>query len=170
MALRKVDIEDLNFNPMTLIGDEWMLITAKKGDESFNTMTASWGHLGSLWGKLTATIYIRPQRYTKEFVDQSDYFSLSFFPQEFKKDLGYLGKASGRDGDKIANTSLTPEGNDNSVYFKEAKLVFICKKMYRAPIREEGFLEDGVVEAYYPNKDFHDMYVGEIIEVLVDDK
>lgn len=170
MALQKVDVKDLNFNAMTMINEEWMLITAKKEDGSFNTMTASWGHLGALWGKLTATIYIRPQRYTKEFVDDSQYFSLSFFPQDCKKDLGYLGKASGRDGDKVANTSLTPEGNDKAVYFKEAKLVFICKKMYRAPIKEEGFIDESVVETYYQNKDFHDMYVGEIVEVLVDEK
>ena len=170
MVLKKVDIKDLKFNPMTMINDEWMLITAKKENGEFNTMTASWGHLGSLWGKMTATIYIRPQRYTKEFVDDSQYFTLSFFAPGSKKDLAYLGKASGRDEDKIAKTALTPVIGDDTVYFQEARLVFICKKMYCAPIKEDGFMDGEIVDTYYPHKDFHDMYVGEIMEVLVDER
>ncbi len=167
MGLKKIRIEELQFNPMTMIANEWMLITAGDQEKGCNTMTASWGHLGAIWGKMTATIYIRPQRYTKEFVDNSDYFTLSVLDGSFKKELGYLGRVSGRDEDKIKETGLTPVYQNGTTYFEEAKLVFVCKKLYRAPIKEEGFVDETLIDSYYPKKDYHDMYVGEIVEVLV---
>ena len=81
MAFREIAIESLEFNPFTKIGKEWMLITA--GDETkSNTMTASWGGLGIMWSKNVATAYVRPQRYTKEFMDKADTFTLTFFKEE----------------------------------------------------------------------------------------
>ena len=105
MAFKEVDIKSLNFNPFTKIGSEWMLITA--GDESgCNTMTASWGGLGVLWGKNVATCYIRPQRYTKKFVDANDTFTLSFYGPEYKQALSICGSKSGRDCDKVKEADL----------------------------------------------------------------
>ena len=99
MALKEVKIEDLTFNPFTKIGKEWMLITAGN-EEKHNTMTASWGGVGIMWGMNVATAYIRPQRYTKGFVDAEDMYTLSFFQEEYRKALNLCGTKSGRDCDK----------------------------------------------------------------------
>lgn len=172
MQFKEIPAKDLQMNPMTLIAKEWMLVTAGSQD-SYNTMTASWGHLGSIWGHggglSTSVIFIRPQRYTKEFVDREALYTLTFFPEEYKKQLGYLGSHSGRDDDKVAAAGLTPVFGDGYTYFEEAKLVLVCRKLYRAPIVEEGFLDKAIVDDCYPNRDFHDMYIGEIIKVLVPD-
>jgi hypothetical protein len=107
----KVNIQDLKFNPFDEISNHWVLISAKK-DGVVNTMTASWGQLGHLWGKNVMTVYIRPQRYTKEFVDAGDYFTVTLF-DGYKKELGVLGSKSGRDGDKIAEVSFDIEEVEN---------------------------------------------------------
>ena len=170
MEFKKIKAEDFS-EIFDKIGKQWMLITAGT-QESFNTMTASWGHLGSVWGHggglPTSVVFVRPQRYTKEFVDREQLYTLCFF-QGFKKELGYLGSHSGRDGDKVAAAGLTPVFGDGYTYFAEASLVLVCRKLYRAPIVEEGFLDKAVVEENYPNRDFHDMYVGEIVKVLTAD-
>lgn len=170
--MKRIDINELVLNPYTKIAKEWMLITAGN-KEAYNTMTASWGHLGSIWGhgggKPTACIYIRPQRYTKQFVDSNEYFSLSFFDQEYQNDLSYLGSHSGKDEDKVAKTKLTPAFNDKTAYFNEANLVLICRKIYQQDIKEENFLDKSIVEENYPLKDFHTMYIGEIVEAYIKD-
>lgn len=158
--------ESLEKSPFQLIGKEWMLVTAEK-DGIVNTMTASWGGLGVMWGKNVAYVVIRPQRYTKEFVDGSDTFSLTFFASEFKKQLGYLGKVSGRDEDKIEKAGLTVAHSHETPYFEEANLVMLCKKLYKQPLNPEGFIESGIDEKWYPNKDYHEMYIVEIEKVLV---
>ena len=166
MAFKEVDIKSLTFNPFTKIGSEWMLITA--GDQSgYNTMTASWGGLGVLWGKNVATCYIRPQRYTKEFVDTRDTFTLSFYPAEKKDALSYLGKVSGRDEDKVKKVGFTPAFTNGNAYFEEAELVLVCRKMSRTPLRPEQFLDETVDGRWYPDKDYHEMYIAEVIDVLV---
>ena len=169
--MKEIDVKELQMNPVTLIGNEWMLITAGNEEKGYNTMTASWGHLGSLWGHggtmATSTIFIRPQRYTKEFTDREEYYTLSFFPEGYKEQLAYLGSHSGRDEDKVAKVGLTPVFENGTTYFKEANLVMICKKLYQAPIQEEYFVDKSVVEHCYPLKDFHDMYIGSIVKVLV---
>ncbi len=165
--MREISVKELNLNPITWIGDEWMLITAGTEKDGYNTMTASWGHLGELWGKATSVIYVRPQRYTKEFVDREEYYSLTFFPEGYRKQLAYLGTHSGRDEDKVAKVGLTPVSDEHTTWFAEAKLVLICRKLYRAPLLEEGFLDKTVMENNYPERDFHDLYVGEIVKVLV---
>ena len=109
---REISFTELNIHPYTAIAEEWMLITAGNEERGYNTMTASWGHLGSIWGHggglPTSVIFIRPQRFTKEFVDREEYYTLSFFEPEYKKALGYLGSHSGRDEDKVAAAGLTP--------------------------------------------------------------
>ena len=169
--MKEIPVSNLTMNPMTLIAKQWMLVTA--GDEAggYNTMTASWGHLGSIWGHNgglpTSVIYVRPQRYTKEFLDREPLYTLCFFPERCKKALGYLGTHSGRDGDKIAAAGLTPVFGEGYTYFAEASLTLVCRKLYRAPLLEDGFLDKKIVEDCYPQKDFHDLYIGEIVKVLV---
>lgn len=171
--MKEISVSELQFNPMTMIAKEWMLVTAGNEQRGYNTMTASWGHLGSIWGHggglPTAVVYLRPQRYTKEFVDREELFTITVFPEEYRKALGYLGSHSGRDGDKVAAAGLTPVFGEDYTYFAEAKLTLICRKLYRAPVVPEGFLDQSIVDEYYPQRDFHDMYIGEIMKVLVED-
>ena len=146
MAFREIRAEELSFNPFDKIGKEWMLITA--GDEAkHNTMTASWGGLGIMWGKKVAMVYIRPQRYTKEFVDRNDRFTISFYKEEYRKALAVCGRKSGRDCDKEKEAGLTPYYVDGTTAFEEADLVFVCRKQY--------------------HQDYHMMYIAEIEKVLV---
>lgn len=166
MAFVKTDYRALEMNPMTLIGDDWMLVTAGDASHGWNTMTASWGHLGFLWNRPSAICYVRPQRYTRQFVDREALYTLCFFPEEYHKALGYLGTHSGRDGDKVTAAGLHPAFGEGYTYFEEAKLVLVCRKLYQAPLCEERFCEAEVVERCYPQRDFHDLYIGEVIEVL----
>lgn len=163
--LTEYDIQALSFNPFELIGREWCLISA--GNRSaHNTMTASWGGLGILWNKEVATCYIRPQRYTKEFVDREDMFTLSFFPEEYRSALNLCGSVSGRDHDKPAEAGLTPLFVDGTVTYEEASLVLICKKLYAQPMEKGCFTDETVYGRNYPQGDLHTMYIGEIVKVL----
>lgn len=161
----KVDINELKFNPFDEISNHWVLISAKKADV-VNTMTASWGQLGHLWGKNIVSVYIRPQRYTKEFIDAGDYFTVTLF-DGYKKELGILGSKSGRDGDKIQEVGFNIEMVEEQPAFKEGKMVFVCKKIYSDYIKPENFIDDSLDERWYPNKDYHEMYIGEIVGVYV---
>ena len=164
MSFQEINVKELQKNPFVMIGDEWMLITAQKGDQ-VNTMTASWGGVGIMWGKTVATAYIRPQRYTKTFVDNGDYFTLSFFGGEQKKAMGYLGSVSGKDEpDKIDKTDLHVTEIDGQPTFEEAKLVLVCKKLYAQEMKEECFIGTEEIEKWYPNKDYHTMYMAEIVK------
>ena len=166
--MKKIPVSQLALDPITKIGKEWMLITAGNEARGYNTMTASWGHLGHIWGYDTSVIFVRPQRYTKQFVDREEKYTLCFFPG-YKKEMGYLGTKSGRDEDKVAAVGLTPVFEEDFTYFAEASLVLVCRKLYQAPLKEAFFLDKSIVEDDYPKKDFHDMYIGEILEAYVND-
>ena len=169
--MKEVNVKDLAFNPFTLIGHEWMLVTAGNEKRGCNTMTASWGHLGCLWGSNdpTVVIYLRPSRYTKQFVDAEERFSLCVMDASFKKGMAYLGTVSGRDENKIEKAGITPVFAEGTTYFAEAKLVLVCKKLYASELKEEGFLYQDIIEKNYPQRDYHTMYVGKIEKVLVRD-
>ena len=163
--MKQIEINEFSENPFKLIGSDWMLITAKKGDKT-NMMTASWGGVGILWNKPVATIYVRPQRYTKEFIDNEEYFSLCVLPEEYRQILNYCGTKSGRDEDKIAETKLTIDESEKAPIFKEARLVLICKKLYAQDLTEQSFIDKSLVEKNYKAKDFHIMYIAEIEKIL----
>lgn len=166
MKFKEVKLEQLEFNPFTKIGSEWMLITA--GNEAgYNTMTASWGGMGVMWGKNVVTTYIRPQRYTKKFVDENDIFTVSFYNPEYRKALNICGTLSGRDCDKVAEAGLTPLFIDGTTAFEEANMIFVCRKLYCDSMPAENFLDKENDQKWYPNKDYHTMYVSEIVKVLV---
>ena len=163
--MKQIEINEFSENPFKLIGSDWMLITAKKGDKT-NMMTASWGGVGILWNKPVATIYVRPQRYTKEFIDNEEYFSLCVLPEDYRQILNYCGTKSGRDEDKITETKLTIDESEKAPIFKESRLVLICKKLYAQDLTEQSFIDKSLVEKNYKAKDFHTMYIAEIEKIL----
>ena len=159
MVFQKVKLTDLSLNPFGAIGEDWMLVTA--GDEQkANTMTASWGGLGVLWGEDVAFVFIRPQRYTKEFMDAKGCFSLSFF-DGYKQEMGLLGSVSGRDRDKITESGLHLTMLDNVPAFEEARLVLVLDTVYTDEIKPEK-LPPEMVAKWYQNKDYHTVYVARI--------
>ena len=159
-------IDMLNMNPFTKIGKEWALISA--GDKNkCNTMTVSWGGVGVLWGKNVVYIFIRESRYTKEFIDNGEFFSMSFFNEKYRDALSYCGKESGRNvDDKFKGAGLTPAFRHNIPYPDEANLVLLCRKMAAVPITEDTFVDPQIMPKWYSDNDMHVMYVGEIIEAV----
>ena len=143
---------------------KWALLTA--GDkQSFNTMTISWGALGTIWGKPTATVYVRTSRYTHEFMDKYDYFTVSFYPEACRKTLGVLGTKSGREMDKMRASGLTPVAAGPSMSFAEAECTLVCKKMYMQPLATERMPAE-IAQALYAKDAPHDMYFGEVVEII----
>ncbi|WP_058304115.1 flavin reductase family protein [Gorillibacterium timonense] len=162
----EISPNELTDNIFRLIGDEWMLITAGTLGNC-NTMTASWGGTGILWHKPVATCVVRPTRYTYEFLEASETFTLSFFSEEYRKALEICGKKSGRDGDKFEAAGITPvEEKPGLVSFQEARLVLECRKLYVHDLQPDHFV-DPSLDKFYPNKDYHRMYIGEITRCLV---
>ena len=164
--MKSIKPEELEKNVFHMIGKEWLLVTAEK-EGKVNTMTASWGGLGVMWGKNVAVTVIRPQRYTKEFVESHDCFTLSFYPEEYKKALSLCGSKSGREIDKAEETGLIPVFDQAAPYFEQASLVLVCKKLYAQPMDPAGFVDKALDSRWYPDKDYHKMFVGEVIKVLV---
>lgn len=160
---KEISPKEIDGNLIKMIADEWMLITAGN-QEKYNMMTASWGFAGEIWGNDSVVALIRPQRYTMEFVENSDYFTLSFYGDE-KAIHKVCGSKSGRDVDKTALTGLTPVFSDNTVYFDEARLVLVCKKQYVGKLEAENFIDKEPLKWY--NDDFHYMIIGKIEKVLV---
>lgn len=156
---RKADVFTETLNPFHEFSNNWALVTAEKGGKA-NTMTIGWAGLGILWGKPVATIYLRQSRYTKEFVDAQDTFTVSFF-EDRNRELMILGSMSGRDGDKIAEAGFHLTELDGAPAFEEAKAVMVCRKWYQADITPETMPPD-VVKEFYEDGDFHTMYIGEI--------
>ncbi|MGE4353984.1 MAG: flavin reductase family protein [Oscillospiraceae bacterium] len=166
MSFIKIKPEDIEKNTFEVIGNNWLLLTAGNMD-SYNTMTVSWGGLGVLWKKNVATVYVRPQRYTYEFMEKNDYFTLSAYPETMHDKLALCGSKSGRDIDKVASCGFTPKsGEAGGVYFDEAEFVLVCRKLYYNDFDPKHFLVPEI-EDCYTNHDYHRMYIGEIVEALV---
>lgn len=162
----KINPESIQDNTFKLIGSDWMLITAGSLDH-YNTMTASWGGFGVLWGRNVCFCVVRPQRYTYEFMESEKTFTLTFFEDENHKALAYCGAHSGRDVDKAEKTGLTAiESNTGMVTFQEARLVIECKKIYHQDLDPSHFI-DKEIDKNYPNKDYHRMYIGEIMNCYI---
>jgi flavin reductase (DIM6/NTAB) family NADH-FMN oxidoreductase RutF len=162
---KEISPEMIKRNPFQSIGKEWMMITAGNEDK-MNTMTASWGGMGVMYGKDVAFIVVRPQRYTKEFIDKEETFSLSFLDKNYRNVMNYLGTASGRNEDKITKSGLTVAFSDTTPYFNEANLVLICRKLFRQDMKDGTLLKANLDSTWYPNKDYHTMYIAEITRVL----
>lgn len=165
-TFKEIKPQELDSNVFKMIGDDWLLITAKK-DNNYNSMTASWGGLGIMWNKEVAYIALRPQRYTKEFVDAGETFSITVLPGEYRDVYNYLGSASGRNEDKIAKAKLTVLEDNGTPYFEEANIVLICRKLYAQDMKPECMTNDYVDAQFYPDKDYHTLYIAAIEKVLI---
>ena len=156
-------IDDYKIN-LSKFNQEWALLTA--GDENkYNTMTISWGGFGTLWHKPVITVYVRKSRYTHKFLDNNEYFTVSFYDSEYKKDLGLLGSVSGRNKDKVSLTSLNPLFLNNTVTFKEANTTIVCRKIYNQDMDINSIPID-IKNKLYSDNDIHTIFVGEVIEIL----
>lgn len=143
---------------------EWALVTAGPVD-NFNTMTISWGGLGTLWNRPVATVYVKPVRYTHSFLDANDYFTVSFYDEEHKKALGVLGSLSGRDGDKVAEVGFTPVKAGDSTTFAQAKLTLLCKKIYRQDMITDT-MPQFAIDTYYTDEAPHTIFIGEVVDII----
>jgi len=158
--------EAITDNVFKLLDKDWMLITAGTLDH-YNTMTASWGHMGIMWNLPVSICWIRPQRYTFNFAEKYSHYTLSFFTEEYRKALQFCGSKSGRDFDKAAETGLTPVATEGgNVFFQEARLVMECRKLYSDDLKSEKFIAPDLATTHYPTKDFHRFYMGEIVHAL----
>lgn len=165
---KKVSAEDIKLNPFEIVLKDWMLVTAGPPD-AYNTMTAGWGGMGALWSKPICFCVIRPTRYTYEFMEKNENFTLCFFPDEYKEALQFCGSRSGRDvPDKARKAGLTPIPGSlqGTTVFREARLVFECRKIYFEDLNPNNFL-DPKIEEWYPQKDYHRLYIGEIVNCWI---
>ena len=167
MSFKQIPVEDFLVNAVTLFRDNWGLLTAGTV-ESHNTMTVSWGMLGELWGEDAAMVFVRPQRYTKQFMDANASFTLSFLPKdsESKRIHGICGTKSGRDINKPAEAGLTPVALEDSVYYEQAQSVILCRKLAAQDFDPACFLSD-IPRDIYTERDYHTLYVGKIERILV---
>ena len=163
-SFKEINIRDINQSAVKMISDDWALVTAS-ADGVSNSMTVSWGGIGEIWGKDVVYIFIRPQRYTYELLEKTDVFSMSFFGGEYKKELGYFGKNSGRNGDKYAATGLNTFELDGVAAIEQAKINLICRKLAYQDIDPKGFIDESIESNY--NGDYHRVYIAEIVKTYI---
>lgn len=157
-------MKDIVKNLCNKLNNEWALLTA--GDKKkFNSMTISWGSFGVLWFKNVVTVYVRPERYTLEFLKKQEYFTVSFYNSKYKKDLQILGTKSGRDTNKMKEISLTPKFLDNSITFEQASQTFVCKKLYMGQLNLNQ-MDEQTREQNYQTPEGHYVFVGEIQKII----
>ncbi len=164
MHLHEISPQALYSDPFSMLSEDWMLITAGDTDK-VNTMTASWGGFGILWNKPVAYIFVRPQRYTRHFLDVNQTFSLTFYSEEHRKTLSYLGSISGKEESKIKNTNFNTAFIHNTPYFEEAHTILICRKIYCQSLTSSSFIKKELCAKNYPSEDYHLMYIAEITNI-----
>lgn len=162
---KTVNPRTIKDNLIKCFAEEWALITAGT-NESYNMMTASWGFTGEMWGDDSVAIAVRPQRYTMKFIEENDYFTVSFYGN--RKDIHKIcGSKSGRDINKTEETGLTPALGEKYVYFKEARMVLVVKKQFVQRFDPDCFTDKTIIDRWYPEKDFHNLIIGKIEKVLI---
>ncbi len=154
----------MQLDPFTKFEKDWALLTAGDG-ERFNSMTIGWGSLGTVWNRDVITVYVRPDRYTWQFMRDCDCFTVSFFPESCRKALMVMGRMSGREGDKAAAAGLTPKVLPQGVTFEEAAETFVCKKIYMAPMAYED-VPDYARRIYQNGVEPHWIFMGEVVDRL----
>jgi flavin reductase (DIM6/NTAB) family NADH-FMN oxidoreductase RutF len=165
-GFRRIKPEAIKDNPFQAMEGDWFLLTAGTL-KSYNTMTCGWGAWGVLWSRPAVFVFVRPTRHTYGFANKSDTFTVCFFPKKYRKALQLCGTRSGRDCDKAKETGLTPaRAGNGSVFFREARLVLECRKIYQQDLDPRLFLDPGIGKCY-PKKDYHRMYVGQVTRVMV---
>ena len=153
-----------NINAFELFNNQWALVTAGPIDKH-NSMTVSWGELGTLWGKPVVTIYIKPARYTHEFIEENEHFVVSFFKEDYRKPLGIMGSFSGRDNDKDKMSGLTPVEHDGLTIYQEAEVTLICRKIYQNDLNPNRIPEEEL-NRHYKEQAPHTMYIGEVVDII----
>ena len=161
---KEINVRELKENFVKMISNDWALLTAGSMDD-FNTMTVSWGGIGETWGKDVVYIFIRPQRYTYELLEKTNDFSMSFFGGEYKKELGYCGENSGRNGDKFEATGLTKVTLDGVECIEQAKVNLVLRKLAFQDIDPKGFIDETIENNY--NGDYHRVYIAEIVKTYI---
>ena len=162
--MKEISFTQFNKDFISMINDDWALLSAGKKDD-FNCMTVSWGGIGELWNKNVGFVFVRPQRYTFKYMEENEYFCLSFFNGAYKKELGLCGSVSGRDSDKMAMTGLTPVSFGDAVTYSEASVSILFRKIACQDIDPAGFIDKSIMSNYDAG-DFHRVYVGEIVNVI----
>lgn len=157
-------MQSLELDIFKAFGQGWALVTAGTPDH-FNTMTVSWGGMGTLWNKSVATVYIRPNRHTYGYMEENETFTVSFFPEEYRPDLKTLGTLSGRDTDKVAQTRLTPIAIGESTGFAQASCTLLCRKLY-AQDMDPNAIPEQIMQTYFSKEPVHRMYIGEVLDIL----
>ena len=169
--MKTVSPKDFNENVFKMLDNSWCLIASYDENHTplpYNAMTASWGGMGVLWNKNVFFCFVRPQRYTKEFIDNSDRITLSFFGDEMKKALTYCGRNSGRNGNKLKEAGFNPVITEKgTVEFEQAQITVVGRKLFAQEMNEDCFIDKELVEKNYPSKDYHTVYVCEIEEIKV---
>ena len=162
MNFEKIDLKNYSFKPFSALADDWALLTAGSL-KKHNAMTISWGGFGILWHKLSATVFVRPQRFTKTLIDQNERFTLNFFDEEFKPALQFCGTNSGFDvKNKDEATKLVAKEFDGSVGYEQSRMVLVCKKQFVSQMERANFLNSDLVKQFYSAGDFHYIYIAEI--------
>ena len=164
MDRKSIPINEFTVSPVHLWGEQWLLLTAGTNQPGkFNCMTVAWGSFGMMWAKPLAMVVVRPGRYTYEFMERSESFTLCAFPPDFKDKLTLCGTRSGRDLDKVQACGLTPIASSDieAPGYDEATLIVECRKMYFADFHPSHFVDPSIAQNY-SNRDYHRMYFGEI--------
>lgn len=160
--MKEISLNELSLNPWEKIGKEWFLLTSGNERDGFNTMTASWGFMGVMWRRNTFTTVVRPTRYTYEFMEKNDLFTVSFFDEKYRSALNFCGANSGRSCDKVKKTGLTPLFTDGTTAFEEASLILVCRKIYAQDMDVSLLADD--VKPVNGSDPIHKQYIGEILK------
>lgn len=164
-SFQSVPVNLMECNPFEKIGQEWMLVTAGN-EQKANTMTASWGGMGVMWGKNAVYVVIRQSRFTKEFIDREGKFSLSFLGEKNRSMLKYLGRVSGRTEDKIKEAGVELHYETGTPFVDQANLVILCRVMSATMLKPEEFLSQDIEKTWYQDKDYHTLYIAEVTDIL----
>ena len=162
-GFKKFSVEEaFEDNGFQWFRDAQLLCAGNK--EKSNAMTIGWGGIGTFWQRPALTVYVAEQRYTKKFMDDSEYFTVMSFDVKDSKVLNYMGTKSGRDGDKAQALGLhTAYTANGTPYFTEATMVIECKIMFAAPLDPQHFKSDVPKKVYGNPASVHSMYIGEVV-------
>ena len=168
MALQNIPIDLWQVRPHDLWENQALLLTSGNFlTGKYNCMTVGWGSFGTMWSRPFVMVVVRPQRYTFEFMESFESFTLCAFPEKYQPALGLLGSKSGRDGNKIQKSGLTAISSNMvaAPSFSEANLIIECNKVYWDDMKPDHFLAD-YIQKKYPNSDYHRIYFGEILTIF----
>ena len=167
MRLHPVDPKTLTPEIFRVFGTQNALLTAGDGDRC-NTMTIGWSQLGTLWNLPVCTVYVRPERYTYQFMEASDYFTVSVLPASEKQTMRICGSKSGRDVDKIKACGLTVcRGAGDAPFFDEAELALVCRKLFVQDLEPVCVKDARIFDSYGAKGGWHRSYIGEVVEAYM---